>query len=180
MSETPNTPSLQLTALAVTYVRTLAAAVPGGGHDLLGDVLRLLPPIYTALLTIRPEGLGAEDWDEYESGAIAAAMDEEQYDELRNRLAAILGDYDMYLDTQSEDMRYSDTPIAVSLSEQLADIYQSMADFAATMAEIADYNTPEVMSDMKSRFHEYLSDTICSALRTANGLYQAKVLQSEE
>lgn len=180
MTDTPSNPGLQLTVLAVSYVRTLAAAQPGDGHIVLSDILRLLPTIYTGILTLKPYGIDGDDWDSYDNGAIAPAMDEEQYDELRNRLAAMLGQYDMYLDTQCEDMRYSETPVAVSLAEQLADIYQALADFAATMADITDAATPEVLCDLKHRFHSYLSDTICAAMRAANNIYQSQLLLSEE
>ena len=79
----------------------------------------------------------------------------------------------------AEDLRYSDTPVALSLSEQIADIYQTMADFATTIADALQEGVADVLADLKYRFHEYLADNICSALRTANLIYQSKSLLSE-
>lgn len=91
---------------------------------------------------------------------------------MRDSISAVLGENDMYLDTAVEDMRYSDTPVAVSLSEQLADIYQQLADFAATVSQISSYEMPDVVSELKYRFDTYLSTVICSALRAADYTYR--------
>ena len=54
-----------------------------------------------------------------------------------------------------------------------------MADFATTIAEAPAEAAAEVLADIKYRFHAYLGDTMCSALRAANVIYQSKVLESE-
>ena len=61
--------------------------------------------------------------------------------------------------------------MAVSLAEQLADVYQAMADFAATMAQITDDMVPDTLSELRYRFASYLADTICRALKAANYVY---------
>ena len=114
-----------------------------------------------------------------DTGAILPQVTEEQYVAVSSAVAALLGQYDTYLDTPAEDMRYSDTPVAASLSEQLADIYQTMADFATTVADAPAEAVPDVLADMKYRFHAYLADTICVAQRVANVIYQSKALLSE-
>lgn len=54
-----------------------------------------------------------------------------------------------------------------------------MADFATTIADAPQEGVADVLADLKYRFHEYLADNICSALRTANLIYQSKSLLSE-
>ncbi len=61
----------------------------------------------------------------------------------------------MYLDASMEDMQYSDTPVAVSLAEQLADIYQEMFNFASTVREASPETLAEVLADFKWRFDSY-------------------------
>lgn len=171
MSTSENTPGMRLTVLAVSFTRTVAAAAQAGLADTLERILHLLPAIYGACLDLDPYGTGSTGiTDDYDTGAIAATVDEEQYDDARRVLAGLLGENDVYLDTAVEDMRYSDTPVAVSLAEQLADIFQAMADFASTMAQLPA-DTAGVLADMKFRFHTYLSTTICSALKAANAVY---------
>ncbi len=176
-----DTNGLQLTALAVGYVRLLAGVAETEPQKFLNNLLRLLPALYANLLELKPYGEdeGGEDYDSYDTGAILGQLTEEQYAAVAGSVATAMGQYDTYLDTPAEDMRYSDTPVAVSLSEQLADIYQSMADFATTIAEAPAEAAAEVLADIKYRFHAYLGDTMCSALRAANVIYQSKVLESE-
>lgn len=176
-----DTQSLKLTALAVGYVRLVAGAPESEAHTFIYNILRLLPAIYTNLLELKPygEGEGGEDYDNYDTGAILGQLTEEQYTAVSDAVSTLLGQYDTYLDTPAEDMRYSETPVAVSLSEQLADIYQAMADFATTIAESPSEGVPDVLADMKYRFHSYLSDTICTAIRACNLIYQSKALATE-
>lgn len=172
-------PAMQLAILSATYVRTVTGAEAGQGHELMRTVLRLLPAMYTGMFTL---AAGCDDNGYYYGGGgINPVVTEEQYEEIRSRLAAVLGQNDMYLDASADDaMRYSDTPVAVSLAEQLADIYQTAADFAAAMADIADSAVSDVIADLADRFHTYLSDTICAAMRACNKIYQSKSLTTDD
>ena len=165
------TTGLQLAALAVGYVRVVASAASAVPQDFLYNILRLLPALYGNLLELKPYGedAGATDYDNYDTGAILPQVTEEQYVAVSSAVAALLGQYDTYLDT----------PADASLSEQLADIYQTMADFATTVADAPAEAVPDVLADMKYRFHAYLADTICVAQRVANVIYQSKALLSE-
>jgi hypothetical protein len=55
---------------------------------------------------------------------------EENYDIIRNNIAYIMADKDDYLDVFVDDMKYSDEPILMTISENLADIYQDIKNFA--------------------------------------------------
>lgn len=57
---------------------------------------------------------------------------EADYDYVRQQLSHLLGAADTYLDTFRDDFRYADQPIACSLSEDLADVYQSLRDLIET------------------------------------------------
>ena len=117
---------------------------------------------------LKPYGESTEGAD---NGAIIDELDEEQYENIRTQAAGVLGEFDTYLDTMVDDMRFSDTPVAVSLAEQLADIYQTAYDFAQSMREAPTEAVPEVLADFKYRFDSYLSQTICSALRATDFIY---------
>lgn len=163
-----STPSsaLALTGLAVEYCRELAAAEETDARTLLGQVLRYLPRIYVTISDL--EGL-PED-----SGAIYATVTEELYDKVRADVSRTLGEDDVFLDTAVEDMKYSDVPVAVSLAELLADIFQAMADYAAAMAQATEEAAAEIIADLKARFEDSLADTICRALRAANYIYYSR------
>ena len=61
--------------------------------------------------------------------------------------------------------------MAVSLSEQLADIYQTAFDFAQSMRQAPAEAVPDILADFKYRFDSYLSQTICSAMRATDFIY---------
>ena len=57
-------------------------------------------------------------------------VSEFEYNIIREKVAAIFGSDDAYLEVFVEDMRYSDEPITAFISENLADIYQELSDLA--------------------------------------------------
>lgn len=162
--------ALSLAALSLEYCKAVTDAAMKQPREVLRDVIRYIPRIYITLCDLRPYD-GDPDAEPEETGAIYDSVTEEQYNEVLDGLRTMLGANDIYLDTPVEEMRYSDTPVAVSLAEQLADIYQSVADCAATIGQTDPEMIPEVLSEMKYRFTAYLSTTLCCALRAANYIY---------
>ncbi|MDE6134449.1 MAG: DUF5063 domain-containing protein [Muribaculaceae bacterium] len=169
-----STAAIGLVGLAVEYCRLIDNASQSDPQTFVRDILRYLPRFYITL-----SDLSFLDGDTEENGAICQIMEEDSYDAARQAMAAVFGEYDVYLDTPVEDMRFSDTPIGVSLSEQLADIYQNMRDFAQTVRQMPHHMIPQAVQDLACRFNEFLSDTICSALRAANSIYQNKLLPEQ-
>lgn len=162
-------PVLALAGLAVEYCRTADNAAAAEPRDFCAAMLRYLPRIYITAFDLNPYGSGSEGED---NGAIGDYLEEPQYDAVRQAIAANLGEYEMYLDTPAEDMQFSDTPVAVSLAEQLADIYHDLYDFATTVREAAPETFSEVLADLKYRFDNYLSATVCSAMRATDAVYR--------
>ena len=172
--------ALSLAGLSVEFCKILAHTEEYDAHDFLRQCIRYIPRIYISISDIRPfAGDSGENYDEYEPGAISGNVTEEQYDMVRQGIAELLGEYEVYLDTPVEDMRFSDSPVGVSLAEQLADIFQIAADFASTMSVSDETSIPDIIADLKYAFHSYLSETLCSALRAANMLFQSQVLKEE-
>lgn len=171
MNDTIPQNALALAGLAVEYCKTVTdETLPT--RELLREVLRYLPRIYITISDIQafPE----------DNEAVYSTVGEEQYTAVAESLARILGEYDTYLDTAVDDMQYSDTPVAVNLSEQLADIYQAMGDTAAAIGQATPELIPEIFSDIKYKFNEYLSDIICAALKAANYTYCHATFEDEE
>lgn len=160
--------AISLTGLAVEYCKFLESCTEEEPSDFCRQMLRYLPRIYMTAFDLKPYG---DSTDGADNGAIIDELDEEQYESIRTQAAGVLGEFDTYLDTMVDDMRYSDTPVAVSLAEQLADIYQTAYDFAQSMREAPAEAVPEVLADFKYRFDSYLSQTICSAMRATDFIY---------
>jgi hypothetical protein len=91
-------------------------------QQFLSRAVKFLPLLYlkTSLLI--------QNRDDYETEP-ERIVTETDYELMRNNVASILGMDDNYLEVFHPDMQYSDTPIAASVSENMADIYQELKDF---------------------------------------------------
>lgn len=167
------TAQIALAGLAAEYCRVVEDAAETAPQTFLHEVLRYLPRLYITIADMT-DGVTASD-----NGMIYPALDETSYESARASMAALLGEYDTYLDTQVDDMMYSDTPVAVSLSERLADIYQAMYDLADNLRQVPDAAAGELMENLADNFETYLSDTLSDALRAANRLYYSRHLDND-
>lgn len=93
-------------------------------EDFINKSVRLLSLLYfkTTVLN-KPERI----YDYY----LQTFVSEEDYNYVKNQIEAVLSEKDAYLKTFHPDMSLSDTPIAAFISEDLADVYQELKDFAA-------------------------------------------------
>lgn len=163
--------AVAIAGLGAEYCSIVISCSGRTTREFCGDILRYLPRIYITIsdLTYSFDGIGVQGMD---NGAIYSGMDEDTYNQARCAMEATLGEHDMYLDTPADAMQYSDTPVAVSLSEKLADIYQEMFNMADTVRQAPQHAWTDVMEDLKYRFDSYLSETICDAMRAANFIYR--------
>ena len=164
---------IALAALATEYCRVVDAASDMAPQAFVREVLRYLPRIYITIADIS-DGVAAAD-----NGMIYPVLDETAYEGARTAMAALLGEYDTYLDTHVEDMMYSDTPVAVSLAERLADVYQAMYDLADNLRQVPDAAADELVENMAYMFEAYLADNLTDALRAANRLYYSRHLEND-
>ncbi len=172
----PKTGAVALVALCHEYCSAVESCAETEPTDFCRSMLRLLPRIYITAFDLLPDG---ENEEGESTGAQYAALEEDEYFAIKDKLAALFGEHDTYLDTFSEDMKYSETPIASSIAEQLADLYQTAYDFVYTVRESASDFLPEILSDVKFRFNAYWSETLCNAQRAINSLYQKEVFTEE-
>lgn len=105
------------------------------------------------------------DGDEH---AIEDVLDEETYDAVRQAVEAVMGEEDVYLEVFEEDMKYSDTPVSASVSEGLADIFQSLYNFIETIREMPVEHIDGVLASAKEDFEHYWSRIACNLMRALN------------
>ncbi|MDR0894876.1 MAG: DUF5063 domain-containing protein [Prevotellaceae bacterium] len=120
--------------------------------------LKLLPLLYLKALLLPPLEVTGDDAPEN-------YVTEEIYEILRMNLANLLAERDDYLDVFVKDMMYSDQPIGKNISEDLADIYQSVKDFVF----VFQLGLPETMHDAaalcQAQFSEYWGQILVNTLR---------------
>lgn len=162
MSISPN--AIAFIGLCKDYCNAIEQSASVEPQDFVKEMLRLLPRLYISATDLP----SASDGFEPEDVAIEDAMDEEYYNQIMGRLAALLGEDDTYLEVFEQDMKYSDTPIGASISESLADIMQVIYNFFTTVREAPTELIPGILLTMKTDFENYWSQTLCNVMRPLN------------
>lgn len=160
----PNT--LAFIGLANEYCVVVGNASEIEKDEFVAEMLRLLPRLYISISDVKTDDCGFEN--EYD--ILHTHLDEDYYDSIRRNMEMLLGPDDMFLETFEEDMKYSDTPIAVSISESLADIFQDLFNFVSTIKESEGLQTSVALSECKDNFESYWSQTLCNVMRALNNL----------
>ena len=154
--------SLAFIALCNEYCVALENAREAERSEFVAEMLRLLPRIYIAATDLGEVSMDAEPL------YVEPAVDEDYYDSVRRAVEGLMGPDDTYLEVFEEDMKYSDTPIAASIAEGLADLFQVFYN----MLEMAREAPMELMSDLlmsvKEDFESYWSRILCNLLRALN------------
>ena len=114
---------LEFVTVAVQYCAFLES-IEGKEREEVLDILSKLLPLLYLKGTLLPR------YELLEDATTEDHVTEENYDIIRNNIAIIMGDKDDYLDVFVEDMKYSEAPILMTISENLADIYQELKNFA--------------------------------------------------
>ncbi len=161
---------INLVALCSEYCVSLEQSSQMERNDLVNALLGYLPRIDFEFHDIDAgESAALEEW----GVGLSDHLDEMQYETIRMQLATVFGEDDSYLETFEKDMKYSDTPIATTISENLTDIYQPLYDFVTEVRESEGDNLEEAYRVCKDAFKDYWSQTLCNVLRALNSMHNA-------
>jgi len=95
---------------------------------------------------------------------------EDMYAAVENAIESLLGEDNLYLETFHPDMRLSDSPIAVKISEDLADIYQDLGNFIAVFKDGNKETMNDSLAECIQHFKEYWGQKLVNALRAVHYL----------
>lgn len=166
MAENKISPNvLTFIGLANEYCVALSNTYEAEKDEFVAEMLRLLPRIYISMCDVNVEQPMFED--NFYSGS-ASYVDEDYYESVRRGVETIMGEDDTFLETFEEDMKYSDTPIAASVAESLADIFQDLFNFVSVVKDSEGAQTMEALGECKENFEAYWSQTLCNVLRALN------------
>jgi hypothetical protein len=131
--------------------------------DFIQKAVKILPLLYLNVSLLETPAPVFDDPTE-------KFVSEEDYLFVREQIEQLLGADDSYLEVFHPDMAISDTPIAAFISENLADIYQELKDFAASY-QLADV---DIMNDALvaciEAFGEHWGQKLLNALRALHAL----------
>lgn len=162
--------TLEFVTVTVEFCAYIEQSEGRRRNEFTDTMLKLLPLLYLkASLLDEVEG---------EDGFLPEAfVTEQDYELVRTVLAGVMGDADDYLDFYNEDDRFSDEPVAKSISEDLADLYQAMKDFTETYKLGLDDNMFEAVAAVKESFELYWGQTLTNAMRA---LHRVKYTPRED
>lgn len=160
-----NRKMLNITAYASQYCEAVENAREMEKDEFVVRMTELLPQIYGEFAGLSPEEVGVLDYGYYQT-----YVDEQWYDTIRRNVEMVLGPDDVFLETFEEDMKYSDTPIAASIAESLADIFQALYNFIMVVKETDGQELPGAYVECRENFASYWSQTLCNVLRALNHL----------
>lgn len=150
-------------ALCNEYCHTLENARESDSNELTNKMIRLLPRIYISATDLKADGSAL-----LEQGYIENRLEEDYYNSLRCAIENLLGPDDTYLEVFEEDMKYSDTPIAASIAEGLADMFQVMYNFLEAVRDMPTEVVASAVCVIKEDFESYWSRILCNVLRALN------------
>ena len=141
--------------------------------DFVEKIVKILPLLYlNASLTDIPESVYEDIPERF--------VNEEDYQYVRQQVEQLLSSDDSYLEVFHPDMALSDTPIAAFVSENMADIYQELKDFAANY-QLGDI---DIMNDALvaclDAFGEHWGQKLLNALRALHAVRFSDGFGSDE
>ena len=78
---------------------------------------------------------------------------------------------DVFLETFEEDMKYSDTPVSATISEDLADIYQELYNLVASVRDVDNEAIRSILITCKEDFATFWGQTLCNVLRALHSAF---------
>lgn len=173
-----NNNALAFTALSREYCEVLASAGDITPGRFIATMLKLLPRIYITATDLKTSASALAP--EIEDSWLNPALDEQTYEEIRSSVAMLIGEEDVFLEVFEEDMKYSETPVASSISECLADIYQQLYNFLFTVADSTEEVADGAIVAIRSSFREFWSQTLLNVLRAINHLWTADLFPEDD
>lgn len=170
MNETTLTRNtLAFIALANEYCQEMENVLDKDKTDFITLMLKQLPRLYIAVSDV-VEQEREEDTEQY---VVESYLTEDEYNSVRNNVYHILGEDDVYLEVFEEDMKYSDTPIATTISENLSDLYQEFFNFVQTIKNSPAEVVNEIVLAEKENFKAYWGQLLVNVIRAVHNVKYA-------
>lgn len=166
--------TIEFITVAAEYCSFIERCAGMSERVFLDKMSKLLPLLYLKMSLL-------PDMDTSSLSDLTTYVSERQYDAVRAQIQAIISEHDEYLEVFQEDMKYSDTPIVASISENLADVYQQLRDMIGNFqsADLAIMN--DSLISCADEFRNYWGQSALNALRAIhNILYSDEDLSEEE
>ena len=155
--------TVEFVTVAAEFCAYLEQANTRTRKEFVDTMLKILPLLYLkAQMLPNEERINDEDLEDFVS--------EDSYEILRINISDLLGDKDTYLDVFVEEMKYSDTPITINISEDLADIYQDIKNFVCLFQVGINETMHDAIIECNEHFRLYWGQRIVNTLRALHDI----------
>jgi hypothetical protein len=134
-----------------------------GETELTDKLTKLLPLLYLKASLVPETDMINEEEPEI-------TVTEEHYNYITSKLYNVFLNKDTYLEVFLQDMKYSETPIAASISEDLADIYQDLKNFITVFERGITDNMNDALYVCMENFRSYWGQKLVNVLRALHSL----------
>ena len=151
-------PAIEFVTVAVQLCLYLEQIEGQDKSEFVEKMLCLLPLLY---LKARLLPKTTEELDGFPERFVT----EQEYEDIRQKVAQCMGADDTYLEVFVEDMRYSDEPITAFVSENIADIYQEVKDLACNYQTREDAVMNDALVNCIEAFEQHWGQKLLNVLR---------------
>lgn len=164
---------VEFVAVAVQFCGYLENTEDEDSQRLIDWASKILPLLYLKA-SMLPEEVQQIDEEDVE-----VTVTEESYTFIYSKLLSVIGKDDDYLEVFMEDMKYSDTPITASISEDLTDIYQDVKNFITVYERGVSENMNDALYLCTENFKLFWGQKLVNVLRAIHAL-KYSVKQNED
>lgn len=151
-------PAIEFVTVAVQLCLYLEQLEGQDKSEFVEKMLCLLPLLY---LKARLLPKATEELDGFPERFVS----EQEYEDIRQKVAQCMGADDTYLEVFVEDMRYSDEPITAFVSENIADIYQEVKDLACNYQTRDEAVMNDALVNCIEAFEQHWGQKLLNVLR---------------
>lgn len=155
--------TVEFVTVAVEYCGYLESFENNTEKDITERLTKLLPLLYLKA-GLLPETEMIDDFD------TEVTVTEDVYNYILARVYNVYAKDDTYLEVFMEDMKYSETPISASVSEDLTDIYQDLKNFITIYERGIIENMNDALYVCTENFKSYWGQKLVNVLRALHSL----------
>lgn len=155
--------SIEFVTVAVQYCAYVENFENISSEELTDKLTKILPLLYLKTSLVPPTDSVNEDNPEI-------TVTESDYNYITSKLYSVFGKDDAYLEVFLQDMKYSETPISASISEDLADIYQDLKNFVTIFEQGITENMNDALYVCIENFKSYWGQKLVNVLRALHSL----------
>lgn len=154
---------VEFVTVAVQYCTFLENPENQTSKEYTDKLTKLLPLLYLKAALLPETEIEEDIYPEI-------TVTEDDYNYIISKLYTAYKENDTYLEVFLEDMKYSDTPIAASISEDIADIYQDIKNFISIYEQGIEENMSEGLYTCYENFKLYWGQKLVNVLRALHSL----------